>query len=257
MELKNNKLNKRHLYIIDKLKEYSSVKVDGLSKELSVSPITIRRDLQLLEDEGLVKRFHGGATIINSYNNYFNTDESLIIRNKLAQEAAKLVQENDTIFINSSSTAIQILKYLKSKRVTVITNNGNALNMNIDPSIQLILTGGAVYPEKNSMIGDFASHILSQVTADKCFLGVSSISADSGIGTSIFQETSINKMMLSRCKGNRIVIADSSKVGKEYNFLSADISMVSCLITDEGCDSSHENLLKEKGIEVIKVDTSL
>ena len=92
------------------------------------------------------------------------------------------------------------------------------------------------------------------VTADKCFLGVSSISGDYGIGTSIFQETSINKIMLSRCNGNKFIIADSSKVGKDYNFLSADISMISCLITDSNCDVSEENLLKRNGINVIKID---
>ena len=61
-------------------------------------------------------------------------------------------------------------------------------------------------------------------------------------------------MMLSRCSGNRIVIADSSKVGKDYNFLSADISMISCLITDSNCDVSQENLLKQNGVNVIKVN---
>lgn len=248
MELNNTNLSKRHTYIIQKLKECHSIKVDDLCKELSVSPITIRRDLQLLESEGFIERFHGGAKLLN-----INSDKSTL-QHKLAEVASTLVDDNDTIFINSSSTAILLLNYIKNKRVTVITNNGDALNIPRDPNVQLILTGGEVCPGKNSMVGDFASNILSQVTADKCFLGVSSISGDYGIGTSIFQETSINKMMLSRCSGNKVIIADSSKVGKDYNFLSADISMISCLITDSNCNIDDEVLLKEKGVNVIKVN---
>lgn len=249
MGIANTILSKRHTYIIEKLKEYNSIKVDDLCKELSVSPITIRRDLQFLEDEGFLERFHGGAKLLTKNNSTHSN-----LQHKLAEMASTLIDDYDTIFINSSSTAILLLSYIKNKRVTVITNNGDALNIPRDPNVQLILTGGEICPGKNSMVGDFASNILSQVTADKCFLGVSSISGDYGIGTSIFQETSINKIMLSRCSGNKIVIADSSKVGKDYNFLSADISMISCLITDSNCDVSQENLLKQNGVNVIKVN---
>lgn len=249
MEVANTVLSKRHTYIIEKLKKHNSIKVDDLCKELSVSPITIRRDLQVLENEGFIERFHGGAKLLIKSNNTHS-----IFQHKLAEFASTLIDNNDTIFINSSSTAILLLSYIKNKRVTVITNNGDALKIPRDPNIQLILTGGEICPGKNSMVGDFASNILSQITADKCFLGVSSISGKYGIGTSIFQETSINKIMLSRCRGDKFIIADSSKVGKDYNFLSADISMISCLITDSNCDASEENLLTQNGVNVIKVN---
>lgn len=249
MEIANTTLSKRQTYIIEKLKKYQSIKVDDLCKKLSVSPITIRRDLQFLEDEGFVERFHGGAKLINKAN-----DNNHLLKHRLAQMASTLINDKDTIFINSSSTAILLLNYIKDKRVTVITNNGDALNIPRDPNVQLILTGGEVCPGKNSMVGNFAANVLSQITADKCFLGVSSISSDYGIGTSIFQETNINKIMLSRCSGDKIIIADSSKVGKDYNFLSANISMISCLITDSDCDITEETLLKQRGINVIKVD---
>lgn len=255
MEMTNTTLSKRHSYILEKLKKCHSIKVDDLCKELSVSPITIRRDLQLLENKGFVERFHGGAKILDNNNDSFNKNNChSILKHKLAEMASTLIEDNDTIFINSSSTAILILSYIKNKRVTVITNNGDALNIPRDPDVQLILTGGEVCPSKNSMVGDFAANLLAQVTADKCFLGVSSISGDYGIGTSIFQETSINKMMLSRCSGDRVIIADSSKVGKDYNFLSADISMISCLVTDSDCSPLQENLLIKKGIDILKVN---
>ena len=259
MNIDDSILTKRHYRIIQMLKNNISMKVDELCSELSVSAITIRRDLHILENHGFVTRFHGGATLSDNFselslasNNDFVNEINL--KHTLAKHAAQLIDDNDTIFINSSSTAILILEYIKNKRVTVITNNGDALNMNIDPCVQLIFTGGAICPGKNSMVGDFACHIFTQVTADKCFLGVSGISSSFGLGTSIFQETSINKMMLSRCSGDKIVITESHKIGKKSNFLTSDISSISCLITDSNCDVYEESLLNQKGIDVIKVD---
>ena len=109
----------------------------------------------------------------------------IIQKHILAKYAADLINDGDTIFINSSSTALLILEYLGNKRVYVVTNNGKALQSTIGPNIELVLTGGQVYERKQSLVGEFATYILSKITANKCFLGVSGISSDSGISTSV------------------------------------------------------------------------
>ena len=93
----------------------------------------------------------------------------------IAKYAADLIDDGDTIFINSSSTALLILQYLGNKRVYVVTNNGKALQSTIGSNVELVLTGGQVYERKQSLVGEFATYILSKITADKCFLGVSGI----------------------------------------------------------------------------------
>ncbi|MPQ44716.1 DeoR/GlpR family DNA-binding transcription regulator [Clostridium tarantellae] len=251
-------ISKRQQFILNELKEKHTIKTDDLANSLNVSPITIRRDLQFFEEEGLVERFYGGAKLVNySLNedeNINNTyEEELTVKKSLAKYAASLIEDGDTIFINSSSTAIQILEFIEDKHVTVITNNGNALLSIKNPCIELILTGGEVNKRKKCMVGDYAINILSKITADKCFLGVSGISSKSGLSTSILQETAINTLMLKRCNGPTIILADSTKVGKDHNFIIGELNRVSYIITTSEADITEINRFKEKNINVVQI----
>lgn len=245
--------------ILSYLKEHKVAKTNELSELLSISPLTVRRDLQSLEEDGLVRRFYGGVSIIDTSNDSLIPDENPVssaTKQALAKYAATLVNDGDTIFVNSSSTALLILEYLEDKRVVIVTNNGNALKSNIGPNIELVLTGGEVLSRKLSMVGDFATYILSNITADKCFLGVSGINSEFGISTSVLKETLINKKMIEHCKGPVYVVAGSSKVGKSSNFSSADITDISHLITDDKVSSEAITAFKEKNVEVIVINTS-
>ncbi|MEQ8155271.1 MAG: DeoR/GlpR family DNA-binding transcription regulator [Clostridiaceae bacterium] len=259
-------ISKRQQLILQKLKENHSVKIDELSKTLSVSPITIRRDLQLFENNGIVERFYGGATLIEGSlgddPSLSDTSEKLSQqKHAIAKYAASLIEDGDTIFINSSSTALLVLEYVGNKHITVITNNGKALQADSAPNIELVLTGGEVNRRKKCMVGDFATHILSKIAADKCFLGVSGVSAHSGISTSVLQETAVNAMMLKRCTGPKYILADCSKVGKDHNFIIGELGRMSekmfTLITDSGADPHEIERLKEKGIEIIQVNPKI
>jgi Transcriptional regulators of sugar metabolism len=261
MKNSNGLVSKRQQLILQHLKENHTVKVDELSKKLGVSPITIRRDLQLFEANGIVEKFYGGATLVEkaldddpSFSD--SSEEYTSQKHAIAQRAASLVEDGDIIFINSSSTALLILEYLEDKQVTVVTNNGKALQISSSPNIDLVLTGGEVNRRKLCMVGDYATHLLSKISADKCFLGVSGVSANLGISTSVLQETTINSMMLKKCNGPTIILADSSKVGKNHNFLIGEINRISYLITDSNADSKELELIKTKGIKVLTVNAS-
>lgn len=259
MKNSNGVISKRQQSILQSLKENGIVKIEDLSKKLGVSPITIRRDLQLFEENEIVEKFYGGARLIEGA---LDEDPSLSAssqnysshKHAIAQAAADLIEDGDIIFINSSSTALLMLEYLGDKHVTVVTNNGNALQMSSGPNIELVLTGGEVNRRKLCMVGEYAAQTLSKVSANKCFLGVSGISANLGISTSVLQETTINSLMLKKCTGPTIILADSSKVGKNHNFLVGEINRVSYLITDSNSDPREIELIKAKGIKVITVD---
>lgn len=261
MKSPNSGVNKRRQLILESLKETGSVKVLSLAELFSVSPITIRRDLELFEENGIVTRFYGGANLINGA---LSDDPALsssslkhdLQKHAIAKKAASLIKDGDIVFINSSSTALLALQYLEGKHVVVITNNGKALQVDIPPQIELVLTGGEVYERKQSMVGEYATHILSKVTANKCLLGVSGISVGYGITTSVLQETTINQMMITRCHGETIVLADHSKVGKEHNFSSGTIDQISCLITDSNSDTKELESLHKNGVDVMVVDIS-
>ena len=247
-------VSKRRDKILDYISTNESINTNELAEKLNISPLTLRRDLQSLDDEGLIVRYYGGAKLATDIDVDSNCDsdetkvDSMYNQKKhiIAKYAADLIEDGDTIFINSSSTALLILQYLGNKRVYVVTNNGKALQSTIGSNVELVLTGGQVYERKQSLVGEFATYILSKITADKCFLGVSGIACDSGISTSVLQETLINHEMINRCSGPVYVLADSSKVGKHNNFSSGDINEISHLITDSNIKETDINDFKEK-----------
>ena len=219
--------------------------VNNLSEKLKVSPLTIRRDLQVLEDNGFVERFYGGAKF---------KEEKLCLREKedyidsIAKIASRYIEDNDVIFVNSSKITLKMLEYIHSKNVNVITNNANAVLIN-NPNISVILTGGELNINKKSLTSEFAIKTLNNIVATKCFLGCSGITTN-GFTSIIPQEAYINECMLKRCVGNVFILAETSKIGREYNFLSAPINMINTLITDASPSDELINIQK-KGIKII------
>jgi len=224
----------RRSQILKRLRNNSVVNVQQIAKEIGVSALTIRRDLETLEKAEKINRFYGGASLGNKEeekNNIFSSGYTL---NKLAiaRYAATLVADGDTIFINTSSTAVAIIPFIKAKHVTIITNNARALNSEIPNDMSLIFTGGEMRFPKEAMVGDFALNNLKTVTAGKCFLGCNGINAREGLTTAVMQEASINNLMLTRVMGPRYILADKSKIGRELNFVYGSIKEVTLLITD-------------------------
>lgn len=232
--------------------------VEQLSQQFQVSPLTIRRDLQYWEQMGAVERFYGGAKLIQNF--VENDDPRLsneLYKHAIAKYAAQYVQEGDTIFINTSSTALLVLKYIKNKRVTVITNNAKAIFIDHDPLISLFLTGGELRVPKESMVGDFALNNLNKVSATKAFLGCSGFSVESGMTSAILQEVAINEVMINRCIGETFILADHTKIGNNHSFISGNIQSFDYLITDNMADPIFLDAIQEAGLNVVKLDPLL
>lgn len=232
--------------------------VEDLSQQFQVSSLTIRRDLQYWEQMGAVERFYGGAKLIQNF--VENDDPRLsneLYKHAIAKYAAQYVQEGDTIFINTSSTALLVLKYIKNKRITVITNNAKAIFIDHDPLISLFLTGGELRVPKESMVGDFALNNLNKVSATKAFLGCSGFSVTSGMTSAILQEVAINEVMINRCIGETFILADHTKIGNNHSFISGNIQFFDYLITDNMADQDSLDAIQEAGINVVKLDPLL
>lgn len=253
---------KRHKKLVDErrnqvLYELSltpNVKVDELAERLNVSPLTIRRDLQYWEDKNRITRHYGGATLVETFQQSCNlTDVKELRKNAIAKKAAEFIEDGDTIFINTSSTALLILKYIKNKRVNVITNNANAVFVQKDSLINVLLTGGELREPKESMVGEFAYNNLSRVSANKAFIGCSGISAQVGMTTAVLAEVAINEVMLRQCTGPRFVLAEGSKIGHNHSFVSSAINKIDYVVTDSSAPEEAVNQLKDKGVKIISV----
>jgi len=257
---------KRHKKLVDdrrnqllyELSLTPNVKVEELAERLNVSPLTIRRDLQFWEDKNRITRHYGGATLVETFQQSCNMSDAKELRkNAIAKKAAEFVEDGDTIFINTSSTALLILKYIKHKRINVITNNANAIFVQKDNQIQVLLTGGELREPKESMVGEFAYNNLSRVSANKAFIGCSGISAQVGMTTAVLAEVAINEVMLRQCTGPRFVLADGTKIGHNHSFVSSAITKIDYIITDQSAPSEAVEQLKEKGVKVISVNVEV
>ncbi len=245
----------RHQIILETLQKEKYLEVLDLCKLLDVSAVTIRKDLKLLEEKGLLFRTHGGASLENPYINEKAVVEkekiSVEEKNGIAQAAAKLIDENDSILVASGTTVQALAKYIKpQKKLTVITSSLHVvLHLIHDRNIEILQLGGYVRHSSASVIGNYALHILENVSCSKLFLGVDGIDLDFGLSTTNLEEAQLNKKMLNSAQ-KTIVLADSSKFGKKSFARICGLDEIDEIITDSGISSSTVKILEEKGIIV-------
>ncbi len=244
----------------EKIQEYLGIhqiaRTTDLMDVLDTSEATVRRDLEWLEDKGFLERTHGGA-ILNQrvmVDQEFQQriqkfpDEKKII----GELAASLITEGDIVFINSGSTAAQVLKNIPpNPRITVYTNNMSILTDIVEPGFKLHLIGGEFQPRSNSLAGRFALDNLGLVFANKAILGVDGISLKHGCTVPTNHEAEVVRRMIDRTKGQVIVVADHSKWGAVSNFPVAEIDEINKLVTDSGMSKQAKKEIAEYDVEVL------
>ena len=251
MKTKKSIVSKRREEILNYISSENTVTSKELIEKFKVSEITIRRDLDFLQSLGKIQRFHGGARI-----NKCQDPANLLLENKkekIAHKCADFINNDDDIFINSSSTALKVLKFIKNKRVNIITNNAKASSIKIDPLVNVILTGGRVSYPKNAMTGTFALNNLKTVASNITIVGISGITTEGDLTTSILDEVEINKYMLSESTEKNILVCDSSKFQKSANFKIDTIDHIDIVITDSEINRTVLETIEKKGIKVILV----
>lgn len=253
--------------IIEYLTVHTQASIQDLSSYLNISPITIRRDLTFLEEKGVISRFHGGAslptetdskkTFVTGLESLSKTDHSReTVQRALARHAASLIHSGDILFINSSKTASYIVEYLSDKRVSIITNNLYILLRNVSPQASVVFTGGQYHIGQSSLTGGVTINEIGRLIANKCFLGVSAISADGGITSPFLEESYANAAMIQQTDGEVIVLAEGFKVGKNDRFQISGFSKVNLLITDDSADTEEQANLKSCGMQITTVNIS-
>lgn len=227
-----------------------------LSEMLQVSEATIRRDLELMEKQGVVERTHGGAMLNQrmplepAY--AYSAQSRPAEKRAIGAVAAALVEDGDTIFVNSGTTTTQVIRHIRGKaNVTVITNNVSAAVEAQEADFELILLGGSFRSRANSVAGHFAAEILRRAYASKAFIGVDGISLKYGCTTPISAEAEIARLMIERTHGPVIVVTDHSKWGVVSNFEIAKIDHIHKLITDEGLNANARLGLAARSVEVV------
>jgi DeoR/GlpR family transcriptional regulator of sugar metabolism len=248
--------NQRRQKIFELLREDGSAKVARLARIFKVTEVTIRQDLEKLETEGLIIREHGGAFLKNIQDsvhsfiplNTENMDKKAVIGKK----AASLIENGDSIILDSGSTTTEIAKNIIGKKgLTVITNALNiALILGADKGIEVMVTGGEFKPLTISLTGQKAADFLGNIHVDKLFLATAGISLRSGLTYPSLSDITVKKAMIDAADTTYLV-ADSTKVDRNSFASLGALSLIDYLITDSSIDPKHLELFKENRIEVI------
>lgn len=248
----------RHAQILEKLKKSGSVNVVNLCEELNVSSVTIRKDLQLLEDKNMLFRTHGGATLSNPYITDRPVNEKFALqtneKQKIGGYAAGLIEKNDCILVASGTTVQYFAKSISADgHLTVVTSAVNvALELIHHPGIEVIQLGGIMRKTSSSVTGVHAEKALEDFSCSKLFLGVDGIDPEFGLTTSNMMEAQLNRKMIKTAQ-KTIVLADSSKFGKRGFGKICGIEDIEQVITDDKISGHIVKTLEALGIEVTMV----
>ena len=238
------------------LATHKIVATSELCELLEVSEATVRRDLEWMENQGVIERTHGGAI----FNERVNLEQEYQQRaqrfpnakRRIGALAASLIEDGDIVFVNSGTTTTQLIRQMRSDAdVTVITNNLIAALEVGEVDFELLLLGGSYQSRSSSVAGRFAINNLSQVYATKAFIGVDGISLKHGYTVPSNAEAEVVHLMLERTQGQIFVISDHSKWGVVSNFEIAPIQRIKKLITDEGLEASARASLEARSVEIM------
>jgi DeoR family fructose operon transcriptional repressor len=248
----------RKMRIVEYVKQYRIATVAALAQEFGVHEATIRRDLGEIEQEGLLKRTHGGVTIDQwthdepNFNERSNTQ--LEQKMRIGKLAASLVEDGEHIIIDSGTTTLHIAKNLVHRvNITVVTNDMNiAAELRDAPGIKVILTGGDLYPSSYMLNGMFTDHVLSSLHVEKAFIGIPAIHPKHGL---MHPEALLVPAKQGMIKAARetIVVADDSKIGKLSLHKVAPNSSIHTLVTGKETSEQALGPFRETGITVYTV----
>jgi DeoR family transcriptional regulator, aga operon transcriptional repressor len=254
-------IGERQREIINIVNKKGSVTVDELSKKFNVSQITIRSDLQLLYEEGKIIRTHGGALKITGapYDLPIYVKETKHQEEKylIGKAAVDLVQDGETIIIDSGSTTAELAKQIVKKQfksLTVITNALNiAMVLSHQSNIQVVMLGGTLRKMSYSMVGPLAEETLSQFFTDRLFLGVDGFDTEYGLSTPDILEARLNRKMIEVSK-KVVLLTDSSKFGRRSLSFIAKPEAIDVVVTDSNVPDQIVKSLKNSNVEMITVD---
>lgn len=246
--------------ILQILKDNSNVSVSELSAMFGVSEVTIRKDLNLLKERNLLVRTHGGAIANHSgeqegeVNIRFKRLANYREKQAIGRAAADLIEDGDTIIIDSGTTALQVACNLhKFKNLTILTNALNVAQEVLSyRRFNVILLGGNIRNSSESVVGALAESNLKLFYCDKLFLGVDSFSVDNGLSTPSVEEANINQIMIQRSR-KVIAVFDASKVNKRALAFITNPDNIDVVVTDNSMDKTTRSQLKAMNIDVITV----
>lgn len=244
----------RRMQIFDLLKKKETVELNELAKQFQVSTMTIRRDLQMFERQGLLQMNYGEAYLVKQLVHEpsfaVKSEQNILQKQNIGYQAAQFVRDGDTIILDCGTTPLQMLSFLGNKRVTVITNSWPSAHFAAgNTNIKLILAPGEYYEISAGMTGSLTTEFFGRIHADKTFMGAHGFSAEDGVTEPDIGYNS--KKALMAAGKEHFLLVDSTKYEKTFLMKYADLEEFDHIITDGDFPASKRGELEDLCRDVI------
>jgi len=255
--------DKRRSGILEEINNNRMVKVTELSERFAVSEVIIRRDLERLEKNGLLKRIHGGAVALPHdvalpFGTPARSSSHEEEKERIGRAAAAMIQDGDRVILDSGTTVLQVARHISGYlltwgKLTVITASLPVVQaVGSWNGIHLILLGGLYLPQSKVVAGPLAQENLEGLHVDKLFLGADGVTFSNGVTTSNVLEAELERKMIE-VANEVILVADSSKIGVKGLISITPMNRIHKFVTDSGAKKDFVAQLQDQGVEVLLV----
>ena len=249
----------RQQRILEILREEFTIRSSSLSELLQVSEMTIRRDLDLLEQKGLVERTHGGAVfrqerVAGKFHYRNSIKENPEQKKRIARQAASMIEPNDVVYIGEGTTASMVVRFVEpALPFTVFTNNIGVISELevVNMAIDLVLLPGTYNPTTHALAGPLTMEMIRQVNATKVFLGADGLSLRAGLSTPDLDIAVIERCMIEHTRGQVVVMADHLKFGLVAEMSIAPLKHIDVLITNRKIPVDFQKNLDKIGVRIV------
>lgn len=244
----------RQIKIMEMLQKNGSAQVDDLAKNLGVSTMTIRRDLEKLQDEGIIERCHGGAVIKQEVayadKQIINNEEKYLI----AAKCAELVQENSSVFLDAGTTTYEIAKLISDiPGILVVTNDLEIAKLLCESDVELLICGGRVQKSTGSMYGTHAIEMIEGFQFDIGFFGAASVDENFFVLTPTIDKVFFKRKVMKNCQHTYLAV-DSSKFNKRATAKVSHLADYTGVVTNYTFTGEEKARLEKEGVTILGSD---
>lgn len=244
-------LNERQSQIVDLLTRQGEVRIQDLKEQFSVTEMTLRRDMEKLEQLGILKRTFGGAISVTQSiveRSVQRMEEKL----RIGRCAAEAIQSGESVFIDGGTTTMQIVRHLPvGCAITAVTNALNVASALLERQIRTIVLGGVALEATSTLVGPMAVESIGRMAFDRIFLGASGVNAQHGFSNSDLYEAELKRAAIERASQVNIV-ADCSKFDEKVLVSFAPLTRVHRLYTDRRPEGVLAEACDEAGVTIIE-----
>jgi DeoR/GlpR family transcriptional regulator of sugar metabolism len=246
-------VEERRSQLLELVRSRGFASLDDLAKRLGVSESTVRRDLDYLEEVGTAKRTHGGVFYTGPSPKLPHFDERQPAqwdqKRRIAREAVKLIEDGDTVLLDGGSTTYEVAQLLVGRPLQIVTNSlpvANLFASNADHD--LVLLGGYVYPRTGVALGPYANEMLAKLSVRRTIMSVAGVTERGFFNSNLLLVETERAMM--RAADEVIVVADSSKFGRQCLAHLCGLEEVQHMVVDDGISSEWRKRIESAGPEL-------